>query len=395
MTSTAILWAATPALPQSSATFQYDAAGRLTCVLYPSGSATSYTYDPANNRTRVVHSTGGCQTTGGGGPGDPPPGTVAITANQESVLESDGVDVAATFTITRSVSTTGTASVNWSVGQLAGWPHPVSIPQDFSGAVSGTVSFAANETTKQVTVLVAGDYDPENNEIFTVNLSAPVGVTIGLNQATAQTTIIDDDQGGVINTPPQAASDALDTPYQTPVTFDPTNNDWDPDFDPLTITAITQPSAGSATFTANSVTYTPPASFSGQVTFQYTVTDSKPNTTPSQGGIEITVLPAVPTIVAVDDQLPVISYYDPEANYWGTIGCADVLWNDQLPPSGATITAIGNASYSIGNAFAAGSQVCYEAPGYQSGHGSTFTYTIKDNASSATSIGTVTIIWTQ
>jgi hypothetical protein len=44
---------------------------------------------------------------------------------------------------------------------------------DFSGPLTGTVSFADGETSATVTVAVAGDTAYEANETFTVTLSAP------------------------------------------------------------------------------------------------------------------------------------------------------------------------------------------------------------------------------
>ncbi len=58
-------------------------------------------------------------------------------------------------------------------------------------AASGTVTFAAGETSKMVHVDIAGDVLAEGNETFTVNLSAPTGATIA--DGTAIGTILDDD----------------------------------------------------------------------------------------------------------------------------------------------------------------------------------------------------------
>ena len=57
---------------------------------------------------------------------------------------------------------------------------------------TGTVSFAAGETSKLVTINVAGDTTVEANEGFTVTLSAPsAGTTITTAAATG--TIVNDD----------------------------------------------------------------------------------------------------------------------------------------------------------------------------------------------------------
>jgi hypothetical protein len=93
-----------------------------------------------------------------------------------------------TFTVTRSGNTTAADTVDYAVsGAGAG-------ADDFTGGVypSGTVSFAAGETSKIVTVQVAGDGDYEADEGFTVTLSNPsIGSTI--TTASASGTITNDD----------------------------------------------------------------------------------------------------------------------------------------------------------------------------------------------------------
>jgi chitinase len=58
-------------------------------------------------------------------------------------------------------------------------------------ATSGTVTFAAGETSKMIHVDIKGDVLAEGNETFTVNLSSPAGATIA--DGTAMGTILDDD----------------------------------------------------------------------------------------------------------------------------------------------------------------------------------------------------------
>ncbi|MGD9886273.1 MAG: hypothetical protein AB7U95_39895, partial [Reyranella sp.] len=68
---------------------------------------------------------------------------------------------------------------------------------DFAGGVlpTGTVSFAAGETSKTITVNVAGDATVEPTETFGVTLSSPgAGTTIGTASATGS--ILNDDGGG-------------------------------------------------------------------------------------------------------------------------------------------------------------------------------------------------------
>ncbi|MDH6083461.1 Calx-beta domain-containing protein, partial [Umezakia ovalisporum] len=94
-----------------------------------------------------------------------------------------------TFTVTRSGNTTGTSTVNWSVTGMGDNP---ATGADFGGTLpSGTVTFTAGQTTKQITVSVSGDISYEADEAFRVTLSNPVGAIINTN--TAEGIILNDD----------------------------------------------------------------------------------------------------------------------------------------------------------------------------------------------------------
>src|SRR4051812_6409168 len=85
-----------------------------------------------------------------------------------------------TFTVTRTLAH-GRASVDYAVTGADA--------NDFAGGSfpSGTISFLNGETSKTITVAVAGDTIFEPNENFTVSLSDPVGGKIAT--ATASGTI--------------------------------------------------------------------------------------------------------------------------------------------------------------------------------------------------------------
>ena len=90
------------------------------------------------------------------------------------------------FTVTRSGNTDGATDVNFAVSGDAD-------VDDFGGTLpSGTVSFVAGETSKEIQIDVIGDNADEENEEFTVTLSgATNGATI--TTATADSTIVNDD----------------------------------------------------------------------------------------------------------------------------------------------------------------------------------------------------------
>ncbi|MFM6511173.1 MAG: bluetail domain-containing putative surface protein, partial [Microcystis panniformis] len=123
--------------------------------------------------------------------------TLAIAATNANQTEGNSGSKAFTFTVTRSVITTGTNNVNWAVAGTGTNPANAS---DFIGGLfpSGTLSFAAGETSKVITVSVQGDTTVEPNENFTVTLSNPTnGATI--TTATATGTIQNDDFTGTAN----------------------------------------------------------------------------------------------------------------------------------------------------------------------------------------------------
>jgi Ca2+-binding RTX toxin-like protein len=110
--------------------------------------------------------------------------TVSITATDTSKTEGNSGTTAFTFTVTRS-SGTGASSVSYQVNT------PMATADDFAGSTSGTVSFAAGETAKTITVNVVGDTLVEGDETFYVQLFSPVNATLG--NATASSTILNDD----------------------------------------------------------------------------------------------------------------------------------------------------------------------------------------------------------
>jgi PKD repeat protein len=76
------------------------------------------------------------------------------------------------------------------------------------------------------------------------------------------------------NRAPVAVNDTATTKPANPVTINVLANDTDPDGDPLTVTAVTDPPNGTATINAdNTVTYRPRCGFTGADSFFYTIED--------------------------------------------------------------------------------------------------------------------------
>ncbi|CAB5132321.1 Alkaline phosphatase (EC, partial [Olavius algarvensis associated proteobacterium Delta 3] len=123
----------------------------------------------------------------------PPPPELSIAATDAVKPEGNMGSAPATefsFTVTRTGDTTGESTVDWEAGPSGADPANV---DDFvlGSPLSGTVEFAANETSKTITLQVNGDPDVEPDEGFTVRLSEPKNATIA--QATATGTIENDD----------------------------------------------------------------------------------------------------------------------------------------------------------------------------------------------------------
>ena len=111
--------------------------------------------------------------------------TARLSVNDVSVTEGNSGTVNATFTVSSSNASDRAMSVNYSTAD-----DTAVSPGDYTGG-SGTLTFAAGETSKIVTVAVKGDTKDENDETFNVNLTAAVNATITDPQGVG--TIIDDE----------------------------------------------------------------------------------------------------------------------------------------------------------------------------------------------------------
>jgi hypothetical protein len=131
----------------------------------------------------------------------PPPPTLAIAAVDADQLEGDADSKAFTFTVSRTGDTSGSSSAAWAVTGSGSNPADAA---DFGAAAlpSGTVNFAAGESSKTITVQVSGDTSVELDESFTVTLSSPSGATIVSGAASG--TIRNDDVE--LNQPPTAVA---------------------------------------------------------------------------------------------------------------------------------------------------------------------------------------------
>ena len=101
----------------------------------------------------------------------------AVSVSDASATEGDAV----AFTVSLSAATSQQVTVEYATSG-----GTATSGTDFT-AVSGTLTFAANETSKTVSVATTDDSVDEENETFTLTLSSPTNATLG--EATATGTI--------------------------------------------------------------------------------------------------------------------------------------------------------------------------------------------------------------
>ncbi len=122
------------------------------------------------------------------------PAVVAIEPGQLSKAEGNSGTTRFTFTVTRSGDTTGVVSVGYTVAGTGS--NPVGAGDLAGGFLpyDGTVTFAAGETSKTISVDVLGDTVAEANETFAVTLTTPAdGSNIKLGNRQATGTVLNDD----------------------------------------------------------------------------------------------------------------------------------------------------------------------------------------------------------
>ncbi len=111
------------------------------------------------------------------------PALVSVAADQVQVDEGSTEPTAVTFTVSLSKAAVSDESVSWSI---AGTGSTAANAQDFAGSQTGTLTFAAGESSKTITVYLAADTVFERNETFALTLSSP---SLGLSLATAAATV--------------------------------------------------------------------------------------------------------------------------------------------------------------------------------------------------------------
>jgi len=314
--------------------------------------------------------------------GDPLNGTVQIVGGKVVYTPNDGFvgnDVF-TYTVTDANGATDTATVSVSV---------TAKPVNTTDAVSD-VSMTDAGTPVTIDVL-ANDTDPEGHTQTITSTNQPLNGTAAIVNgqivytpnagfAGVDTFIytITDSEGATdtthvnvtvkadptINTT-HACDDVSMTEFNQPVTVDVLANDFDPQGDAQTVTAVGTPTNGSVQIVNGKVVYTPNTGFSGQDTFTYTVTDAQGAT--DTATVTVTVKGDTNTTDAVSDASMT------DFNQPVTI---DVLAND-TDPEGHTQTITATNQPLNGTAEIVNGKIVY-TPNTGFVGNDTFTYTITD-----------------
>ncbi|HBB96400.1 MAG TPA: hypothetical protein DC054_13515 [Blastocatellia bacterium] len=129
---------------------------------------------------------------------NPAASTLQFSASTASVTEGTGsASVDATVTVTRSGDISFPASVNYATSDTSGSngcgqnTGAASSRCDYI-ATSGTLNFAAGQSSQTITIPITYDSYTEGAETFTMTLSSPVGLSAGLGSPSTTTITIND-----------------------------------------------------------------------------------------------------------------------------------------------------------------------------------------------------------
>jgi YD repeat-containing protein len=232
-----------PTLSAQAETYTYDALGRLVVVSTDDAKRFSYSFDGLGNRLQSAGAAGALQ-----GP----------KAGDDPFTYSYGSGPLVFDPRTNDYDPAGLAFTIVGIS-----------PPQFGSATFTPTSVTYTAPTTHIAQTDVFSYTIQNS----AGLVSSAFVTVALT-----------------NAQPIANPDAVSTVQNQPVTFDPRQNDSDPGGNTLSITAVTTPSHGAASFTATSVTYTPATGFVGSDSFGYSIANGVGGTASST--ISVTVSPS-------------------------------------------------------------------------------------------------------
>jgi hypothetical protein len=196
----------------------------------------------------------------------PPP---LVTINDVGNFEGNNGTTDYVFNVNLSKTSEQTVTVDFATADGTA----TTLDSDYN-PVSGTLTFAPGDITKEVIVQVNGDTNIELDENFFVNLTNPVNGDIADSQGVG--TILNDDQ--ISNLPPVANDDNLTTDQDIAITIGVNQllaNDTDPNpGDTLSVDSVSNAVNGSVTLINGNIEFTPDANFIGNASFEYTISDN-------------------------------------------------------------------------------------------------------------------------
>ncbi|HEY4057912.1 MAG TPA: Ig-like domain-containing protein, partial [Kofleriaceae bacterium] len=233
--------------------------------------------------------------------------------------------------------------------------------------------------------------DPEHGKVTsdgatvtytpTANYNGPDSFTVTANNGKHESTSTIAVTVTPVNDAPVAANDSLaalrNTTLVTPTSMLLTN-DTDVDGDTLTVTSVANASMGNVALAGTTLTYTPPAGFSGTAMFDYTVSDGTANAT------------ATVTVTITGDNVAPVATNDTATTAEDTllsIAASTLLANDtDADQQTLSVTAVSNPSH--GTVSLTGTTISFTPAANYNGAAS-FDYTASDGLS--TDVGTVAV----
>jgi DNA/RNA endonuclease G (NUC1) len=297
-----------------------------------------------------------------------------------------------TFKVNDGDRDSNTATVSINVTPVNDAPVAVDDSANTDEDTPVTVSVLANDTDVEGdTLSVASVGTPSHGGAVIVGSDVKYTPNADYNGADSFTYTVSDGHGGTatgtvnvnvagVNDGPVANDDAATTDEDTAVNVNVVGNDSDLDGDTLSVTAVTQPGHGSATFAGGSVTYTPALNYNGGDSFSYTVGDGHGGT--ATATVSITVNAVNDNPVAVNDSATVAE--DSGANTVNVLTNDTDVDTDTLSVSAVTQGAHGSVTNN-------GGSVSYTPNTNYNGTDS-FSYTVSDgNGGTATATVSVTV----
>ena len=185
---------------------------------------------------------------------------------------------------------------------------------------------------------------------------------------------------GITNNPPVAVDDNANTDENIPVITGVLTNDSDPDLDPISITAVTQPANGTAVDNGNgTITYTPDLNYNGPDSYTYTITDGRGGTATATVSV---------TVNSINN--PPVANDDFENTLEDTGMVITVLLND-TDADGDPLSIVGFTQGSDGSVTDNGDGTLTYTPDADFSGTDTFTYVAGDGNGGA-DVATVTVV---